>query len=143
MLDTLWQDIRHGARSLRRSPGFTAAAVITLALGIGANAAIFSVLDAVALRPLPYADPQRLVAVSNAWTDTPRAPISSIEYFDYREQLRSFERFGVTAGSAMTLTGVGDPVRVPLGVVSHEVLPALGVAPPMIDTLWKDRGRSK
>jgi putative ABC transport system permease protein len=129
MLDTLWHDVRHAARGLRRSPGFTAAAVLTLGLGIGANAAIFSVLDAVALRPLPYGNPDRLVAVWNSWTDTPRATISSLEYFDYREQLRSFERFGVMAGGAVTLTGAGDPVRVAIGVVSHDVLPALGVAP--------------
>ena len=129
MLDTLWQDLRHGTRALRRSPGFTTAAVCTLALGIGANAAIFSVLDAVVLRPLPYAAPDQLVAVSNSWTDTPQAPISSLEYFDYREQLRSFEHFGVSTGGAVTLTGAGAPVRVPLGVVSHGVLPALGVAP--------------
>jgi predicted permease len=129
MLDALAQDVRHAARSLRRSPGFTVAAVLTLALGIGANAAIFSVLDAVVLRPLPYRDPERLVGVWNSWTDTPRATLSSLEYFDYREQLRSFEQFGVMAGGAATLTGAGEPVRLPIGVVSHGVLPALGVAP--------------
>jgi putative ABC transport system permease protein len=127
--DTLWPDLRHAARSLLRTPGFSAAAVLTLALGIGANAAIFSVLDAVVLRPLPYANPERLVAVSNRWTDTPRAAISALEYFDYREQSRSFEQFGVSTGGAMTLTGAGEPLRLPLGVVSHGVMPALGVAP--------------
>jgi putative ABC transport system permease protein len=129
MLDALAQDVRHAARSLRRSPGFTVAAVLTLALGIGANAAIFSVLDAVVLRPLPYRDPERLVGVWNSWTDTPRATLSSLEYFDYREQLRSFEQFGVMAGGAVTLTGAGEPARLAIGVVSHGVLPALGVAP--------------
>jgi putative ABC transport system permease protein len=129
MLDALWQDVRHAARSLRRSPGFTVAAVLTLALGIGANAAIFSVLDAVVLRPLPYRDPERLAGVWNSWTGTPRATLSSLEYFDYREQLRSFEQFGVMAGGAVTLTGAGEPLRLPIGVVSYGVLPALGVAP--------------
>ena len=129
MLDHLWQDVRSAARSLRRAPGFTIGAMLTLALGIGANAAIFSVLDAVVLRPLPYRDPGRLVAVWNRWTETPRAALSSLEYFDYREQLRSFEHFGVSAGGAMTLTGSGEPLRIPIGVVSHGVLPALGVAP--------------
>ncbi|HZI79878.1 MAG TPA: hypothetical protein VFD69_10215, partial [Vicinamibacterales bacterium] len=117
MFDSLWQDVRHGARALRRSPGFAASAVLTLALGIGANAALFSVLDAVVLRPLPYSEPERLVGVWNSWTDTRRATISSIEYFDYREQLRSFEHFGVMAGGAVTLTGEGEPARIPLGVV--------------------------
>ena len=129
MFDDLRQDLRHAFRSLRRSPGFTLGAVVTLALGIGANAAIFSALDAVVLRPLPYQDPERLVGVWNDWTGTPRAAISPLEYFDYREQLRSFEHFGVSAGDAMTLTGAGEPVRIPLGVVSHGVLPALGVGP--------------
>ncbi len=69
------------------------------------------------------------MAVWNSWTETPRAAMSPLEYFDYREQLRSFEHFGVSAGGAMTLTGAGEPVRIPLGVVSHGVLPALGVAP--------------
>ena len=129
MRDILWQDVRSAARSLRRSPAFALGAAVTLALGIGANAAIFSVLDAVVLRPLPYQGPERLVGVWNSWTETPRAPISPLEYFDYREQLRSFEHLGVSAGEAMTLTGAGEPVRIPLGVVSHGVLPALGVAP--------------
>jgi len=129
MFDDLRQDLRHAFRSLRRSPGFTLGAVVTLALGIGANAAIFSALDAVVMRPLPYQDPERLVGVWNDWTGTPRAAISPLEYFDYREQLRSFEHFGVSAGDAMTLTGAGEPVRIPLGVVSHGVLPALGVGP--------------
>ncbi|HWN84228.1 MAG TPA: ABC transporter permease, partial [Vicinamibacterales bacterium] len=129
MFDAIRQDVRSAARSLRRAPGFTIGAMLTLALGIGANAAFFSVLDAVVLRPLPYNEPDRLVAVWNRWTETPRAALSSLEYFDYRDQLRSFEQFGVLAGNAMTLTGAGDPVRIPLGVVSHGVLPALGVAP--------------
>ena len=123
------QDLRLAVRSLRRSPGFVLGAVLTLALGIGANAAIFAVLDAVALRPLPYHDPDRLVGISNSWTNTPRAPISSIEYFDYLEQLRSFEHLGVSTGGVMTLTGIGEPQRIPVGVLSYGVLPALGVPP--------------
>src|SRR6187200_3667502 len=105
--EQLLQDLRYAARGLARNPTFTAAAVLTLALGIGANSAIFSVLDAVLLRPLPYSEPDRLVTVWNRWTETPRAALSSLEYFDYREQLRSFEQFGVLAGNAMTLTGAG------------------------------------
>jgi predicted permease len=123
------QDLRLAVRSLRRSPGFGLGAVLTLALGIGANAAIFAVLHAVALRPLPYHDPDRLVGISNSWTNTPRAPISSIEYFDYLEQLRSFEHLGVSAAGVMTLTGTGEPQRIPIGVLSFGVLPALGVPP--------------
>ncbi|HET9270338.1 MAG TPA: ABC transporter permease, partial [Vicinamibacterales bacterium] len=132
------QDLRLAVRSLSRSPGFVLGAVLTLALGIGANAAIFAVLDAVALRPLPYQDPERLVGISNSWTNTPRAPISSIEYFDYLEQLRSFDHLGVSTAGAMTLTGTGEPRRIPVGVVSYGVLPALGVQPQLGRTFTRE-----
>ena len=104
MGDALWQDVKHAARSLRRTPGFTITAVLTLALGIGLNGALFSVLNAVVLRPLPYPEPGRVVGVWNSWNDTPRATISPAEYFDYRDQVASFEHFGVYAFNSMTLT---------------------------------------
>ena len=116
MLDALWQDVRHAARSLRRTPGFTVTAVLTLALGIGLNGALFSVLNAVVLRPLPYAEPHRVVGVWNAWEGTPRASISPAEYFDFQEQVGSFEHFGVYTFNGMTLTQAGEPERLPVGV---------------------------
>ena len=128
MVDALWQDVRQAARSLRRSPAFTVTAVLTLALGIGLNAALFSVLNAVVLRPLPYDRPDRIVGVWNSWNDTPRATISPAEYFDYLEQVGSFEQFGVYTFNAMTMTQAGDPERLPVGVISHGVLPALGIS---------------
>ena len=129
MLDALWQDVRHAARSLRRTPGFTITAVLTLALGIGLNGALFSVLNAVVLRPLPYAEPDRVVGVWNAWEGTPRACISPAEYFDFQEQVGSFEHFGVYTFNGMTLTQAGEPERLPVGVISHGVLPSLGITP--------------
>jgi putative ABC transport system permease protein len=129
MLDALWQDTRQAARALRRTPAFSLTAVLTLALGIGLNGALFSVLNAVVLRPLPYPSADRIVGVWNSWNDTPRATISPAEYFDYRDQLTSFEHFGVYAFNSMTLTQQGDPERLPVGVISHGVLPALGIAP--------------
>jgi hypothetical protein len=129
MGDAVWQEIRIAARTLRRTPGFTLTAVLTLALGIGLNGALFSVLNAVVLRPLPYASPDRIVGVWNSWNDTPRAVISPAEYFDYLDQVASFEHFGVYTFNSMTLTQAGDPERVPVGVVSHGVLPALGITP--------------
>ena len=129
MVDALWQDVRHAARSLRRTPGFTVTAVLTLALGIGLNGALFSVLNAVVLRPLPYPEPDRVVGVWNAWEGTPRARISPAEYFDFQEQVASFERFGVYTFNGMTLTQAGEPERLPVGVISHGVLPSLGITP--------------
>ena len=138
MGDALWQDIKQAARSLRRTPGFTITAVLTLALGIGLNGALFSVLNAVVLRPLPYADPGRVVGVWNSWNDTPRATISPAEYFDYRDQVASFEHFGVYAFNSFTLTQRGDPERLPVGVLSHGVLPALGITPQLGRTFTAD-----
>ena len=82
----LGRDLRIAARGLRKSPGFAAVAAVTLALGIGGTTAIFSVLDAVVLRPLPYAEPERLVRIWSAWEGAERADVSPAEYFDYREQ---------------------------------------------------------
>src|SRR5262245_49076952 len=89
--DEMFQDLRFGVRMLLKNPGFTAIAVLTLALGIGANTVIFSVINAVLLRPLPYGDADRLVFVGHSWGDgTPRI-ISSLSYLDCRDQNRVFE----------------------------------------------------
>jgi hypothetical protein len=128
MIDTLVRDVTYGARALRRTPGFTVAALLTLALGMGANTALFSVLNAVVLRPLPYGDPDRIVGVWNSWVGEPRAALSPAEYFDFRDRVTEFEHFGVWAGQFMTLTGDGEPARLPTGLVSSGLLPALGVA---------------
>ena len=90
------------------------------------------------LRPLPYPEPGRVVGVWNSWNDTPRATISPAEYFDYRDQVTSFEQFGVYAFNSMTLTQQGDPERLPVGVISHGVLPALGIAPQLGRTFTAD-----
>ncbi|HJU64690.1 MAG TPA: ABC transporter permease, partial [Gemmatimonadaceae bacterium] len=128
-MDALRQDARYAIRQARRAPGFTLVALFTLALGIGANAAIFSVVNAVVLRPLPFAQPERLVRVWNSWDDQPRGDLSPAEYLDYRDRATAFEHLGVYAGATATITGDGEPEQVPASFVSAGVVPALGVLP--------------
>jgi len=93
-VDQLIQDLRYGTRTLLKSPGFTAVAVITLALGIGANTAIFSVVDTLLLRPLPLKDPGRLVLVRDTQPGVDSAPASYPEYLDWKERSKTFEALG-------------------------------------------------
>jgi len=130
-MNTMLQDLRYGARMLLKQPGFTSIAVLTLALGIGANTAIFSVVNAVLLRPLPYADDERLVTI---WGKLPAAGVKRLyvsipEFVDYRERTRSFTQVGVYAGTEFTLTGRGEAERLNGAQVSANLLPLLGVNP--------------
>ena len=122
------QDLRYGARMLFKNPGFTLIAVLTLALGIGANTAIFSVINAVLLRPLPYAAPDRLVFVYNSTTSrNPKIGLMGAEYWQLREHAKTAERVALYAPTTLTLTGVGEPERISSGRVSGEFLATLGV----------------
>src|SRR3712207_917158 len=128
---TLLQDVRYGARTLRKSPGFTAVAVLALALGVGANTAIFSVVKAVLLSPLPYPESGRLLWVrevnpSNGILDE---PASAPNFNDWRTQARSLEAVAAYANTNTTLTGEGEPERVPGVAASANFFTALGVAP--------------
>jgi putative ABC transport system permease protein len=131
MLGGLWQDLRYGARMLWKNPGFTAVAVIALALGIGANSAIFSVVNTVLLRPLPYKDPDRLVLV---WEDRtargyPRDTPAPANYVDWRDQNKVFEGMAAIATHSLNLTGSGEPERIEGKRVSASFFPLLGVEP--------------
>src|SRR5262245_48847294 len=109
---TIWQDLRYGARILLKTPGFTLIAVITLALGIGANTAIFSVVNAVLLRPLPFKDPERLVWI---WATVPKlgqTNHSPVEFLAYQSQQTSFTEMAAYRNMSFTVTGGADPEHV-------------------------------
>ncbi len=129
--ETLLQDVRFGVRMLVKSPTFTIVAVIALALGIGANTAIFSVINTVLLRPLPYKDPERLVMV---WEDDskhgyPRDTPAVANYMDWREQNQSFEAMAAMADQSFNLTGMGEPERIDGQRVSANLFSLMGVEP--------------
>jgi putative ABC transport system permease protein len=130
-MGALWQDIRYGVRMLLKSPGFTAVAVLTLALGIGANTAIFSVIDAVLLRPLPFKESDRLVAVwsTDARRGLSKQYVSSPDLSDWRSRNRSFEHLTGWFTYEFRLVGGGDPLRVKGTGVDGDVFTLLGVAP--------------
>jgi putative ABC transport system permease protein len=129
MLDSLLKDIRYGVRNLARTPGFTAVAVLTLALGIGANTAIFSVVENVLLRPLPYPHPENLVEIWNTYPpQIPRAGLSPGDYADWHQQANSFSEMGAYGDTSkgFNLTGDGEPQRVLAGYASSDLFPMLG-----------------
>jgi predicted permease len=127
-MDTLRQDLAYALRRLAHAPGFTFVAIATLALGIGANSAIFSVIDGVLLRPLPYADPERLVMVSATWKEKP-VVMSPLNFLDVAAAARSFEGLAATDGGGVTLTGNGAPERVEGASVSASFFDVLGARP--------------
>jgi len=132
-MDSIIKDIRFGMRSLLKRPAFTAIAVITLALGIGANSAIFSVVNAVLLRPLPYKDPDRMMVVWERRANSGRAnlPLSAHEYAALKERATSFESLVLFQPNGFNLTGRGDPVVVDVGEASTEYFSVVGI-PPML-----------
>ncbi len=117
-IEDLLHDLRHGARLLRRNPGFTIIAVLTLALGIGANTAIFSLVNGILLRPLPYAHPEQLVSLTGTY---PKGGLAAL-----REQSRTLDVAGYVEGYQFNLTGLGEPVRLNGTLVSAELFSVLG-----------------
>ena len=130
-MEKLLQDLRYAVRSLLAAPAFTIIAALTLALGIGANTAIFSVLNAVLLKPLPYGRPEGLVRVVHYYPSlhSLRASVSVPGYQDYRGRADLFEKFAVENGATMNLTGAGEPERVNVSRVSPDYFPVYEVAP--------------
>jgi putative ABC transport system permease protein len=139
-MDALLRDIGYSIRRLRKSPAFTAIVVITLALGIGANTAIFSVVNTVLLRALPYRAPGALLSIEHFYPSlhSMEAPVSSHGFKDYRDKTNSFESVSVEAQFGANLTGTGDPERVPGVRVSGDWFHTLGVAPVFGRVLTRD-----
>jgi len=132
-LESLLQDIRYGLRGLRKAPGFTAVAAITLALGIGATTAIFSVVNTVLIRPLPYKDSNRLVRIVTVSTKFPEFQLgnSKPDIDDIRAGVHSFESMGLFLQKQGNLTAPGEPEQIAVARVSPDFLPLLGVSPPL------------
>ena len=133
LIETLFRDTRHAIRRLRRAPAFTAAVVLTLALGVGANTAIFGVIDSVLIKPLPYPDAEALVGVWHTAPGLPGLPgrigCSASIYFTYREENRTFEHFGLWGVNGASVTGIAEPEMPRALFVTYGVLDAVGVKP--------------
>jgi len=131
-MNSLWQDLRYGARALLKNPGFSLIAVITLALGIGANTAIFSVVNAVLLKPLPFNEPERLVMVWNRGAEAAggdRTPLAVADLLDWRAQSRSFAEIGAFQNVVFNYTGGDSPERVQAAGVTANFFSVLGALP--------------
>lgn len=128
-LETLWQDIRFGVRMLLKSPGFTVVAVVTLALGIGANTALFSVIDAVLLNPLPYPHAEELVTVHAAKQNFNEGSISYLNFRDWQRDNKTLAALAVSRGTGYILTGTGASEEIRGELVSSDFFPLLGVKP--------------
>jgi putative ABC transport system permease protein len=136
----MFQNLRYGVRLLLNAPGFTVIAVLTLSLGIGANTALFSVVNAVLLRPLPYQEPGRLALI---WESLPkqgffRKSVSPANYADWKEENRIFEGVAAMLGEDINLTGGSEPERIPVLRVTGEFFPLLGARPFLGRTLTRD-----
>jgi putative ABC transport system permease protein len=127
--EVLHQDLRYGFRQLRRNPGFTLVAVLTLALGIGANTALFSVVNGVLLNPLPYPEPDQLVSVDASKPLFKRGSISYPNFLDWHRLNRSFSHFAVSRATGFLLTGAGAPDELDAAAVTSDFFPMLGIHP--------------
>ena len=149
-MDTILNDLRYAFRSLRRTPGFTVAAVLTLAIGIGANTAIFSIVDHVILRPLAYDDPDRLYVVHESVPRlahiSPAIPVSANHFVEWKRNTSAFEEMALVESISLNLTGAGEPEQLMGARASAELFPMLGVRPqlgrvflPEEDEVGRDR----
>src|SRR5258707_3069514 len=124
-METLWQDLRYTARTLLKNPGFTALAALVLALGIGANTGIFSVVNSILLKPLPYRDPDRLVVALHSG----QFPVSPADYLDYKRQVPAFEQLAAAQAWGGALSGTEKTEVLSRLQVTANLMAMLGVAP--------------
>ena len=143
---TTAQDIRYALRSLRRSPGFTALAILALALGIGANTAVFTVVNGVLLRPLSFDNAERVFLISYRQPSSPFASVPGLDdqqYLEFKKRTRAFERVATFGGESVTLTGAGDALRVPAALVTPGFFSVLRVNPAMGRTFAEGEDRAQ
>jgi len=140
MREALWQNLRYAARSLRRTPGFTATVLVTLGLSMGAATTIFSVVDAVLIKPLPYSGAERLVVIHEVLPTFSQvsAPVNAVHFEEWRSANRSFDALALVNGISMNLTGTGEPERVQAARVSPVLFRMLGVVPQLGRVLRDD-----
>jgi len=136
-LDRIIEDLRFGMRMLAKSPGFAAAAVLTLAVGIGANTALFSVVNGVLFNPLPYPQPEQLVTLHESKPNFEAGSISFLNFQDWRKQNTTFSKMAISRGYSFNLTGAGDAEQVRTQFVSTDFFPMLGVKP-LIGRLFEE-----
>ena len=141
-MTTFWHDLRYAMRTLRNNPGFTAVTILTLALGIGANTAIFSVINAVLLRPLPFGDPDQLCIITERLPSVPVVGPSYENFQDFRDRAKSYSAMSATRITTLTLTGVGEPQRLPAQMTSASMFPLLGVTAPLGRTFAPQEDRA-
>jgi putative ABC transport system permease protein len=126
---TLWQDVRYGARAMRANPGFTLVAVVALALGVGANTAIFSVVNAVLLRPLQYPNAERVVAIQELNPEGRRVQVTPANFLDWREQATAFEQMAAAFTRPANLAVGDEAERVDFAMTSASFFDVFGVRP--------------
>ncbi|HEY6402174.1 MAG TPA: ABC transporter permease, partial [Blastocatellia bacterium] len=143
-MQTIWQDLRYGARMLAKKPMFTLVAILTLALGVGANTAIFTVINAVLLRPLPYEEAERLVVINTTMRrETIEARSASYpDFVDWRDQNTVFERIAAREGASFNLTGGAEPERVSGELASADYFPLLRASAALGRTFLPEEDRA-
>jgi putative ABC transport system permease protein len=141
-LMTFWNDLRYALRTLRNNPGFAAVTILTLALGVGANTAIFSVINAVLLRPLPFGTPNQLCVITESLPSVPMVGPSYQNFQDFRDRAKSFSAMSATRITTLTLTGAGEPERLPAQMISASMFPLLGVSATMGRTFAPEEDRA-